>query len=128
MSEGIADDGDPGAGVVKEEFVLVRAQKGVNGNGDGADLDGAEKGVSKLRDVGKEKKDAFFDADIQCVAEGIAETINALGELGVGDALVTAFDGHALGAAFAEMAVNEVVGGVETRLILSVDGGHGERV
>ena len=62
------------------------------------------------------------------MAEGVAEAIDAFGELGVSDTVAATFDGDAVGAVFAKMAIDEVVRGVEARLILSVGGGHGEKV
>lgn len=62
------------------------------------------------------------------MAKSIAETIDAFSELGVGDPLVATFESDAGCAALAKMAVDEVMRGVEARLILSVGGRHGERV
>lgn len=128
VSEGIADDGDTCACIVQEEFVFVRTEKSIDGNGDGADLDGGEEGGGEFGNVGEKEQDAFFHADTESMTKGVAETIDAFGELRIGDTLVATLDGDAIGTTFAKMAVDEVIGGVEARLILSIGGEHGERV
>lgn len=107
-----ADDGCAGAGVVEDVFVVVRSGLGVDGNGDGADFDSTEEGVEKFRRVEKQEEDALFRADSE-TAKSIADAVGALEELLVGDTLVAAFDGDVLRAAFEDVAVHEVGGGVE---------------
>jgi len=51
--KGFADDGYAGAGVVEDIFVIVRLGLGVDGNCDGADLDGAKERVEKFGRVEK---------------------------------------------------------------------------
>jgi hypothetical protein len=128
VSEGIVNDGDTCASIVEKEFVFVGAEKGVDGNGDRADLDGGEEGAGEFGNVGEKEEDAFFHADVESMTKGVAETIDAFGELRIGDRLVATLDGDTICTTFAKMAVDEIIGGIEARLILSVGGGHGERV
>ena len=107
-----ADDGYAGAGVVEDVFVIVRFGLGVDGNGHGADFDGAEKGVEKFGRVEKQEEDALLRADAE-IAKRVTGAVGALEELLVGDALFPAFDGDVLRAAFENVAVHEVGGDVE---------------
>src|SRR5216684_6144555 len=107
-----ADDGYAGAGVVEDVFVFMRFGLGVDGDGDGADFDGAKEGVEKFGRVEKQEDDALFWVDAE-IAKSVARAVGALEELLVGDALVAAFDGDVLRAAFEKVAVYEVGGGVE---------------
>lgn len=84
----------------------------VDGNGDGADFDGTEEGVKEFGGIGQQEEHAFFGADAE-VAKGIAGAVGALEELMVTDALLTAFNGDVIGAAFEDVAVHEVGGDVE---------------
>ena len=110
--KGFADDGYAGARVVEDIFVIVRLGLGVDGNGDGADFDGAKERVEKFRRVEKQEEHALFRKDAES-AKSIAGTVGALEELPVGDALVAALDGDVLRAAFEKVAVHEVGGDVE---------------
>ena len=107
-----ADDGYAGAGVVEDVFVFMRFGLGVDGDGHGADFDGAKEGVEKFGRVEKQEEHALFRMDAE-IAKSIAGAVGALEELLVGDALVAAFDGDVLRAAFEKVAVYEVGGGVE---------------
>ncbi len=53
LQKSFADDGYAGAGVVEDVFVFMRFGLGVDGNGDGADFDGAKEGVEKFGRVEK---------------------------------------------------------------------------
>jgi len=110
--KGLTDDGYAGARVVEDIFVIVRLGLGVDGNGDGADFDGAKERVEKFRRVEKQEEHALFRKDAES-AKSIAGTVGALEELPVGDALVAALDGDVLRAAFEKVAVHEVGGDVE---------------
>lgn len=109
----MVDDGYAGAGVVEQVFVIAGAEQSADRNRDGTDLDGAKETVSKFRDVGEQKKDTFFHADSQRVFEAGGEAVYAFPELGVSDLFVAAFDGGAVSAAFEEVPVYEVFGGIE---------------
>ena len=110
--KGFTDDGYAGAGVVEDIFAIVRLGLGVDGNGDGADLDGAKERVEKFGRVEKQEEHALFWTSAES-AKSIAGAVGALEELLVGDALVAAFDGDVLRAAFEKVAVHEVAGDVE---------------
>jgi hypothetical protein len=112
LQKSFADDSYMSAGVVEDIFVIVRFGLGVDGNGDGADFDGAEKGVEKFGRIEKQEEDALFWVDTE-IAKRVAGTVGAFEELLVGDALVAAFDGDVLRAAFENVAVHEVGGDVE---------------
>ena len=107
-----ADDGHACSGVVEDVFVVVRLGLGVDGNGDGADFDGAEERVEKFGGIEKKEEGAIFGANAE-VAKRVAGPVGAFEQLLVGDALVTAFDGDILRAAFVDVAVHEVGGDVE---------------
>jgi len=110
--KGFTDDGYAGAGVVEDIFVIVRFGLGVDGNGDGADFDGAKERVEKFRRVEKQEEHALFRMDAEG-AKSIAGAVGALEELLVDDALVAALDGDVLRAAFEKVAIHEVGGDVE---------------
>src|SRR5260370_1368076 len=112
LQKSFADDSYVSAGVVEDIFVIVRFGLGVDGNGDGADFDGAEKGVEKFGRIEKQEEDALFRADSE-IAKRVTDAVGALEELLGGDALVAAFDGDVLRAAFENVAVHEVGGDVE---------------
>ena len=107
-----ADDGYAGARVVEDIFVIVRLGLGVDGNGDGADLDGAKERVEKFGRVEKQEQHALFQMDAES-AKSVAGAVGALEELLIGDALVAALDGDVLRSAFENVAVHEVGGDVE---------------
>jgi len=107
-----ADDGDAGAAVVEDVFVVLGLGLCVDGNGDGADFDGAEKGVQKFGRVEKQEKDPLFGADAE-LEQGITDAVGVFQELLVGDPLVAALDGDFRAAAFVDVAVDEVRGDVE---------------
>jgi len=110
--KGFADDGYAGAGVVEDIFVIVRLCLGVDGNGDGADFDGAKERVEKFGSVEKQEEHTLFQMDAES-AKSVAGAVGTLEELLVGDALVAALDGDVLRAAFEKVAVHEVGGDVE---------------
>ena len=107
-----ADDGYAGLRVVEDKFVVVRLGLGVDGNGDGADFDGAEERVEKFGRIEEEEEDALFRADSQ-IAKCVAGAVSTFEELLVGDAFVAVFDGDILRAAFVDVAVHEIGGNVE---------------
>jgi len=110
--KGLTDDGYAGARVVEDIFVIVWLGLGVDGNGDGADFDGAKERVEKFGRVEKQEEHALFRKDAEG-AKSVAGAVGALEELLIGDALVAAFDGDVLRAAFENVAVHEVGGDVE---------------
>ena len=110
--KGFADDGYAGAGVVEDIFVIVRFGLGVDGNGDGADFDGAKERVEKFGRVEKQEEHALLRTNAES-AQSIAGAVGALEELLICDALVGAFDGDVLRATFDKVAVHEVGGDVE---------------
>ena len=110
--KGFTDDGYAGAGVVEDIFVIVRFGLGVDGNSDGADFDGAKEGVEKFGRVEKQEEHALFRADAE-VAKRVSGAVGALEELFVSNALVAAFDGDVLRAAFENVAIHEICGDVE---------------
>ena len=110
--KGFTDDSCAGAGVVEDIFVIVRLGLGVDGNGDGADFDGAKERVEKFGRVEKQEEHALFRMNAAS-AKSIAGAVGALEELLIGDALVAAFDSDVLRAAFEKVAVYEVGGDVE---------------
>ena len=110
--KGFTDDGYAGAGVVEDIFVIVRLDLGVDGNSDGADFDDAKERVEKFGRVEKQEEHALFRMDAES-AKSIAGAVGAIEELLVSDALVAAFDGDVLRAAFEKVAVYEVAGDVE---------------
>lgn len=128
VGERVADNRDAGTRVVEKIFIFVGAEQHVERDGDGADLDGAEKAVSEFGNVGKQEQDALFHAHAQGIVQAGTKAVHALAELRVGDALVATLDGDAVPAALGEMTVNKKFGGVEFRLLLTVEGGHGRRV
>ena len=110
--KGFADDGYAGARVVEDIFVIVRLGLGVDGNGDGADFDGAKERVEKFGRVEKQEEHALFGADSE-IAKGVAGAVGALEELLVGNTLVAAFDGDVVRAALENIAIHKIRGGVE---------------
>src|SRR6185437_1506814 len=108
----LMDNGDAGTAVIQQEGVVVRLEQGVDGDGDGANFDGAKEAVGEFGSVEQKQQNAFFGANIQS-QKSVAEAVNALLQLGVGDALLTTFDGDPGGAALAQVAVNKISGSVE---------------
>lgn len=108
----LADDGDAGAAVVEDVFVLLRLGLRVDGNGDRADFDRAEKGIEKFWRVEQQEKDALFGADAEREQE-VADAIGILQKLEIGDPLVAALDGDFGATALLDVAVHEVRGDIE---------------
>ena len=107
-----ADDGHASAAVIEDIFVFVRLGLRVDGNSHRADFDGAEKGVEKFGRVEKQEEHALFRADAE-IAKRVSGAVGALEELLVSNALVAAFDGDVLRAAFENVAIHEICGDVE---------------
>src|SRR5579859_1749753 len=94
-----ADYGDTRAAVVQDVFVILGFRLRVDGNGDGADLDCAKKGVEELRRVQQEKEDTLFGAHAER-QKGIADAIGSFQQLLISDPLVATFDSDLRAAAF----------------------------
>ncbi len=105
--EDVADDGDAGPGVIQHVLILVRLGQRANRNGHGADLDGAEKTVEKVRAIQQDEHDALLRPKAE-IAKGISGTVGVFQELLIGDLLFAAFNGDFRAAAFVDVAVNEM--------------------
>lgn len=110
--QAFADDGYGGLAVIEDVLVFMGFGLSIHGNGYGANLDGAEKGVEKFGRVEKQQEHALFRADAEA-PEGIGGAVGALEELLIRDALVAAFDSDVLGSALKDVAVHEIRGNVE---------------
>ena len=107
-----ADQGDTGAAVLEDVFVILRLRLRVDGDGDGADFDRAEQGVEELGRVEEQEKDALFGADAES-EKGIAGAVGIFQKLLIGDPFVAALDGDLRAAAFLDVAIHKVSGDIE---------------
>ena len=120
--ERLGDDGDGGAAVVEEVEIVLAPHHGVDGNGDGADLDRAPEGGEELGRVEQQAEDALLALDAQ-LQEGVARPVHQLLEAGVGERAVLVVEGDPIAAPFLDMPVDEEARRVELRGNL----GDGER-
>ena len=111
----LTDDHDPRARVVQDVLVVVGLEQRAGRNRHRADLDRAEEAGDILRAVEQQEQHAFFDAHAERIAQGIAEAIDAVEHLAVGDARVARvhLDRDALAAALGHVAIDEIGGHVE---------------
>ena len=70
------------AAVIEHVDVVIGAQHGIDGDGDGSYFDGAKEGCGELRGVEQQKRDALFHLNTQ-VEETIADAVTEFGDLGV---------------------------------------------
>ena len=98
--------------VIEDVLVVVRFGLRVDGNGDGADFNGAKERVKEFGCIEQQEEHPFLCADTK-IAEGVAGAVGALEELLVGDTLFAAFDGDVLRAALENVAIHEIGGDVE---------------
>lgn len=70
------------ATVIEHVDVVIGAQHGIDGNGDGSYFDGAKEGCGELRGVEQQERDALFHLNTQ-VEEAIAGTVAEFRDLGV---------------------------------------------
>jgi hypothetical protein len=126
----VADDGHAGPRVVEDVAVVRRLPQRVDRYRHRADLDGAEERVEKRRLVQQEEHDPLPRPDATGVAQRAAAAIDALGEFGVGDPLVAAFNRDSRAAPLGEMPVDEKgrrvepVGNAKIRGRLHASGGY----
>ena len=108
----VADHEDAGAAVPERVRVILRAPQRIERHGDDAGLDRAEEAVGERGSVLEDQRDALFGLNAE-TPERRAKSIDALGDLPVRDALIAAFDRDARAAAFSDVAIDEMGGGVE---------------
>ena len=121
--QGVADDGDPRRRVLQNVAIVRRLPQRVDGNRDRPDLDGAEERVEERRSVEQEQHDPLARPDAALTAQEIAASIDALGELVVGDPLGAAFDGDLGAASLEEVPVDEIARRVELLGNAEIPGG-----
>src|SRR5215813_15050914 len=85
--ESFANDQDASPRIVQDVFIFRRLEQGIDGNGNGADLDPAKEAVDKLRRIEEQNADPLFLSHTQPF-ERMAGPIDALKELPVGDPLI----------------------------------------
>ena len=86
--------------------VVALGEAVVDGDGHRSDLHGPEVAVDQFRAVGQEQEDPVLHLHPQ-VQEGVAEAVNHLIHLAVGDLLVLVANGHALAPPLGHVAVDE---------------------
>src|SRR5882757_2458731 len=123
-----AGDSNAGARVVQQVFILIRPEKRIDRNRNGADFYGSEKTIGKFGNIRQQEENSFLHANIQRVTQGSSEAIDAIGELRIGDPLVFTFDCDTVTAAFPQMAVDKILGGIKELRNSLVRDGHEERV
>src|SRR4029079_9104322 len=77
------------------------------------DLDGAEESEHHLRTVQHQEEDAFFRAYGEPHAQCRANAVHPVGEKAVRDAALFAFEGNRIRAPLGDVAIDEVLRGVE---------------
>ena len=102
----LVHDHDARAAVMEQVLVVGRVHPGIDGNGDGANLDGAEEGEGELRAVRQHQQHALLGVQAEA-AEGVARPVDRVVDLRVGEALVLVQDGGALAAAGGDVVVDE---------------------
>ena len=103
---GLVHHHDARTAVVEEVLVVRGVHPGIDGNGDGADLDGAEEGEGELRAVGKHQQHALLGVEAEA-PERVPGPVHRLLDLPVGVLLVLVQDGGALAAAGGDVVVDE---------------------
>ena len=84
----------------------------LSGTGTDAGLDGAEEAVGKGGRIQQHQRAALLGLNPEA-PQGVAEPVDPLGNLRVGDALVAALDRDLAAPSLGEMAIDKVGGGVE---------------
>src|SRR5207253_1956831 len=108
----LARDGDLGATVVQDVFVVARLEQRVRGNRHGADLQRAPERVHELGAVGQQQHHPLLHPDAE-PSQPVAATVGAGPHVAVGDVPAAVTDGEPAGAAFGDVAVDEPGGGIE---------------
>jgi hypothetical protein len=111
----LADDQHDRAGVLQKVAIIRFFQEGVDGHGNRADFQRAEKSVGECRTIQHQHHHAFFGSHVEPIPQRAAKSIDSLEQLGVGDAFVAAFDCDAVATAFCNVSIDEMGGGVEGR-------------
>lgn len=107
-----AEDGDARAAVVEDVLIVLGFRLRVDGNGHGANLDRAEKGVEKFWRVEKQKEYALLGPNAES-KQGVAGAVGILQQFLIRDSLIAALDSDFGAAAFLDVAVHEVSGNIE---------------
>ncbi len=98
--------------IVQDVLVLCGLQQGIQGNRNSPDLDAAKKTIKEFGSVEQQERDPLFPPDAKLLQD-IAEAVDPLHELRIGDLLVAAFDGDLCSTAFAQMAVDKMACRIE---------------
>ena len=112
--EGRRDHGHAGTAVVEDVQIVLAAQQGVDGHGDGADLDGAPEGAQELGAVETDQEDAILHLHAE-LEEGVAGAVGKVCHIPIGEGALLAEEGGSLVAALSEVTIDEVGGHVELR-------------
>ena len=102
-----ADDQHARAAVAERVLIVPGAPHGVERHRHDAGLDGAEEAVGKGRRIQQHQRAALLGLDPEA-PQGVAEPVDALGDLRVGDALIAALDRDLAAPSLGEMAIDKV--------------------
>ena len=91
---------DAGAAIVKDVLVLCGLQQGIQRNRNGPNLDGPKESIKEFGSIKQQERHPLFPPDTKFLQD-IAETVDPLHKLRIGDLLVAAFNGDLSSTAFA---------------------------
>jgi hypothetical protein len=120
--QGLVDDRHAGRTIGEHVLVVGGLPQGVQRDRNRPDLDRAEEAAGERPAVEQEQRNALLGPHVELMVKRVADPVHALVHVGIRQALVAAFDGHALAAALVQMPIHEIGRGVEDRRNIHSDG------